>query len=102
MRTIKAKIVSAYDQWANAQSDFSNIANQRIGYITGAPSIDDERKQLDAAVDRMETTIYGIIAESRTTRRYNHVCRIVDEVSGGNIPCFIADILRDERPLNRN
>jgi len=93
--SIKSEIQNAYNELTEAQSDFTKIANQRLGCITGAPSIDAERERLEAAQNVMEKAIHGAMWGSRAKRRYNYVRRLVYNVFGGEIPRFVADIMDD-------
>lgn len=90
--SIKKNIETAYDKWSDAQDDFTRIANQRIGFITGAPSIDEESAALDEAIVEFETVVCQSLAgRKRTKRRYNYVTRVLRAL--GDVPSFIQDIL---------
>lgn len=64
MRNDYKKLEKTLETLENAQSDFTRLANQRIGCITGAPSDTGERDALLSAQSQAESIVHKFIANN--------------------------------------
>lgn len=58
MKNDYQKLAKVLDELSDAESKFNRIANLRIGVISGAPSIDEDRERLDVAMDEAERLVF--------------------------------------------